>query len=124
MLLCSGRTYSLDHLDIETKLDLILKDLQNLKLKVDGLKSKSNERTLENCNDRRRDESTNRFRINEDDIIRRIKIDPLTFDWIFDPKIFSDWMASLDYYFDRYRFIEKSIIRFTRMRLTGSDRIY
>ena len=72
MLFCSGRTYSPDHLDMDTKLDLILKKFQDLKVRVDGLKSKS-ERTLENRNDRRRDESTSRPRINEDDIIHMIK---------------------------------------------------
>ena len=89
MLLRSGRTYSPD-LDMEAKLNLILKELQDLKLRVDGLKSKSNERALRNCNDRRRDERTSRLRNNEDDIIRRIKIDPPTFGGILDPKIFSD----------------------------------
>jgi len=32
--------------------------------------------------------------------ICRIKIDPSTFNSIFDPKIFSDWIVDLDYYFD------------------------
>jgi len=73
MLLRSGRTYSPDHLDIEAKLDLILKELQNLKIRIDELESKSNERTFENRNERRRDESTRRPRINEDDIIHRIR---------------------------------------------------
>jgi len=36
MLFRSGRTYHRDHLDMETKLDLILKELQDLKLNVDG----------------------------------------------------------------------------------------
>ena len=54
MLLHSGRTYSQDHLVMEAKLDLILKELRDLKLRVDGLESKSNEETLENCNNRRR----------------------------------------------------------------------
>jgi len=89
MFFHSGRTYSPDHLDMYATLDLILEELLDLKLRVDGLKSKSNERTLENRNDRR-DESTSRLRINEDDIICRIKIDPLTFDDILDSKIFSD----------------------------------
>ena len=124
MLLRRVRTYSLDHLDMEAILDLILKELQDLKLRVDGLKSKYNEKTLENCNDRRRDESTSRPRINEDDIIRRNKIDPPIFDGILDPKIFSGWIADLDYYFDWYRFTEESRIRFARMRLTWSVRIY
>ena len=46
------------------------------------------------------EENTSRRRDGEDDIIRRIKIDPLTFNGILDPKIFSDWIADLDYYFD------------------------
>jgi len=36
MLLRSGRTYFSDHLDIEFKIDLILKKLQDLKSKVEG----------------------------------------------------------------------------------------
>jgi len=81
---------------MEAKIDLILKELQDLKLRVDGLESKSNEKILENHNDRRRDESTSRPRINEDDILHRIKINPLTFDNIFDPKVFSDWVVFSD----------------------------
>jgi len=89
MLIRSCRTYSPDHLDVKVKLDLILKELQDLKLRVDRLESKSKEKTLknreihrENHNNRRRDESTSRPRINKDDIICKIKIDPLTFDGI------------------------------------------
>jgi len=44
------------------------------------LKSKSNEGTLYNRNDRRRDKSISRLRIYENDIIRLIKIDRLTFE--------------------------------------------
>jgi len=40
--------------------------------------------------------NTNRRRDGEDDIIPRIMIDPPD---ILDPKIFSDWIADLDYYF-------------------------
>jgi len=90
MLLHGGRTYSPNHLDMGAKLDLILKEFQDLKLSVSGLESKSNKRILENCNDRKMNESTSRLRINEDDIIRKIKIDPLTFDGILDLNIFSD----------------------------------
>ena len=53
-----------------------------------------------------------------------IKIDPPIFDGILAPKIFSDWMATLDFYLDWYMFTEKSRIRFARMRLTGFARIY
>ena len=73
------------------------------------MESKSNEETLKNHNDRR-DESTSKTRINEDDIISKIKIDPPTFNGILNPKIFSNWMADLDYYFDWYRFTEESKI--------------
>jgi len=36
MLLRSGRIYSSDHLDMEFKLDHILKELQDLKLRLKG----------------------------------------------------------------------------------------
>jgi len=38
MLFRIGRTFHHDHLDMNVKLDLILKELQNLKLKIEGLK--------------------------------------------------------------------------------------
>ena len=41
MLLRSSKTYSTDHLNIESKLDLILRELQDLKLKVEGLENKN-----------------------------------------------------------------------------------
>jgi len=41
MLLRSGKAYSSDHL--ECKLDLILKELKDLKLKVEGLENKNDE---------------------------------------------------------------------------------
>jgi len=37
-----------------------------------------------------------------------IKIDPPIFNSILDLKIFSNWMAELDNYFDWYRFTEES----------------
>ena len=72
------------------------------------MESKSNETTLKNRNDRRKDESTSKPRNNEDDIIRRIKIDLLTFGGILDTKFFSDWMTDLDQYYDWYKFTEES----------------
>ena len=42
-------------------------------------------------------ENTDRRRDGVDDIIRKIKIDPPTFNDILDLKIFSDWIADLDY---------------------------
>jgi len=52
--------------------------------------------------------NTDRRRDGDDDIIRKIKIDPLMFNGNLEPKIFSDWIADLDYYFDWYRFTEES----------------
>jgi len=124
MLLCSCKTYSPGHLDMKVKLDLILKELQNLKLRVHELKSKFNEKALENRNDKIREDSTSRPRNNEYSIIHKIKIDPPTFNGILDPKLFSDWVAYVDYYFDWYKFTEESRVRFARMRLTRSARIY
>ena len=60
----------------------------------------------------------------EDDIMYWIKIDPPIFDSIFDPIIFSDWMADINYYFDWYRFTKESRIQLVRMRLTRLVRIY
>jgi len=62
-------------------------------------------------------ENIDRRRDGEYDIIRIIKVDPLTFNGNLDPKIFSDWIADLDYYFDWYKFTEES-----RVRLCCMDR--
>ena len=100
MLLRCGRTYHSDLLDIEGKLNLIFKELQDLNLKIEGLENKNkDESSIDDTRDRRK-ENTNRRRDGEDHIIRRIKINPLTFDSILVPKIFNDWMTNMDYYFD------------------------
>jgi len=68
MLLHSDRTYSPDHLDMESKLDIILRELQDLKLRVEELENKN---TGENSRDEirgRRGENTDRRRDGEDDI--------------------------------------------------------
>jgi len=97
---------------MKSKLDLILKELQDLKLKVEGLENKNSENSRNDTQYRR--ENTNRLRDGEDDIIGRIKIDPPTFDDILDPKIFINWATELDYYFDWYRFTEESRVRFAK----------
>jgi len=56
---------------MQTKLDLILKELQDLKLRVEASKNKIKRRALEMIVEIR--ENTNRRRDGEDDIIRRIK---------------------------------------------------
>jgi len=87
MLLRSGKTYSPDHLDMESKLDLILRELQDLKLRVEGLENKNiRENSRDDTRDRRV-KNTDRRRDGEDDIISKIKIDPPTFNGIIDLKI-------------------------------------
>ena len=82
MLIRNGLTYHSHLLDIEGKLDLILKELQDLKLRVEVLENK-NESSRDDTRDKR-EENTNRHRNGEDDIIRRIKIDPPIFDDMLD----------------------------------------
>jgi len=90
MLLRSGWTYHSDLLDIESKLDLILKKLQDLRLRAWGLENKNKKESSKDDTRDMREKNTNRHRDGEDNIIRRIKIDPPTFDGILDPKIFND----------------------------------
>ena len=76
----SGRTYSPNHLDMETKLDLILKELQDLKLRVEGLENKNkDESSRDDTRDRK--ENANRHEM--------AKMTPI--DSIHDLKIFTDW---------------------------------
>ena len=98
-----------------------------MKLRVEGLHNKNARENSRADTRDRRVKNANRRRDGEDAIIPRINIDPPIFNSILDPKIFSDWVADLDYYFDWYRFIEESTqsrARFARMRLSGSVRIY
>jgi len=97
---------------MESKLDLILRELQDLKLRAEVLETREN--SIDDFQDRRV-ENIDMRRYGEDDIIRRIKIYPPTFNDILDPKIFIDWIADSDYYFDWYRFSKESRIRFARI---------
>ena len=63
MLLRSGRTYFPDNLDMESKLDLIFRELQDLKLRVEGLENKNTgENSRDNTQDRRM-KNTDRHRM-------------------------------------------------------------
>ena len=64
--------------------------MQSNQFKIEKLENKPNKKTTdgrENHNDRR-DESFHRPRDDDDEVVCRIKIDPLTFDGIHDYKIF------------------------------------
>jgi len=69
-------------------------------------------------------ESTYKLRDDDDDLTCRTIIEESTFDGFPSPQAFSDWLANLDYYFDRYRISEVCRVRFARMRLMGSARTY
>ena len=62
MLLRSGRTNHSDLFNMEDKLDLILKELRDLKLRVEGLENKNKEEDSRDDTRDRRKENTNRRR--------------------------------------------------------------
>ena len=68
-------------------------------------------------------ESTYKLR-DDDDLTCRTIIEDSTFDSFPNPQAFSDWLANLDYYFDRYRISEERRVRFVRIRLMGLARTY
>jgi len=107
---------------MESKLDTILREFQILKLKVEGLENKNSRENLRDDSRDRRMKNTDRD--GEDDIIHRIKIDPSIFNNVLDSKIFRDWIADLDYYFNWYRLTKETRVQFARMRLLGSIIIY
>jgi len=51
----------------------------------------------------------------DDEIVRKIKIDPLTFDGVYYLMVFSDWLTDMDYYFNWYRISEEFKVRLARM---------
>jgi len=57
-------------------------------------------------------EDTYRLSHDDDDSICRIIIEDSTFNGFPNPRAFSDWLTSLDYYFNRYRFSEEDIVQF------------
>ena len=52
-------------------------------------------------------ERTCRLSTDDDDFTYRIIIEDFTFDDFPNPRAFSDWLANLDYYFDRYKFSKR-----------------
>ena len=60
MFFRSGRTYHSDFLDLESKLDLILKKLQDLKLRVEELENKNKKESSKYDIHDRRENTNNR----------------------------------------------------------------
>ena len=97
MLFRSDRIYHPDHLYIKAKLDLILRKLQNLKLKVEGLGERQKGESRDDLRDDRGEENTNRRRDDKYAIICQSNIDLPTINDIYDPNFFTDRMTELDY---------------------------
>jgi len=97
--------------------------MQDNKLKIEKLENNPNE---EITSGRRANRENRNYmpRDDNDEIVCRIKVDPSTFDDVHNPKVFSDWLADMDYYFDWYRISEERKVRLAKMGLTGSVRVY
>ena len=58
------------------------------------------------------------------DITKKIKVTAPEFDGRMDPNAFSNWLVSIKEYFDLYEMIDSERIRFTKMKLTNSAKMY
>ena len=91
---------------MEEKIGLLFKEFQEVKFRSDKVKQQLNEeatddyRSCRNDSNERRDGSTYRHRDDDDDITHRVKVEAPTFFGVHDPRIFSDWLVEMDYYFD------------------------
>lgn len=56
-------------------------------------------------------------------ITRKVKIETFSFDGRFDPKSFNDWLL-MDEYFDQYDMSYERRVRFVKVKIEGSARIY
>ena len=65
------------------------------------------------------------YRDEEDDrILRTVRVDPPTFDGSLDPRVYSDWEASMDRYFEWYEMTNFRRVRFAKMKLIGQAQTY
>ena len=53
------------------------------------------------------------------DITNKVRVDIPDFDRRIDPKVFSDWLATLKHYFDWYDMIDDRKVKFAIMKLAG-----
>ena len=58
------------------------------------------------------------------DITKKVKISAPEFDGRMDPNAFFDWFVAIKKYFDWYEMIDSKWIRFTKMKLTNSAKMY
>ena len=58
------------------------------------------------------------------DNTKKVKVSAPEFDGIMDPTAFSDWLVSIEEYFDWYEMIDSEQFRFVKMKLTNSAKMY
>ena len=97
---------------MKEKIDLLFKEFQEVKFRLDKVKQLNEEatddrRSRRNDNNERRDVSIYRHGNINDDITHRIKVEASTFNDVHDLRVFSDWLADMHYYFDWYMIYEE-----------------
>ena len=58
------------------------------------------------------------------DITKQVKVNAPEFDGRMDPNVFTDWLVSIEEYFDWYEMIDSERVRFAKMKLTNSAKMY
>ena len=58
------------------------------------------------------------------DITKKVKVNAPEFDGRMDPNVFSDWLVAIEEYFDWYEMIDSERVRFAKMKLTNSAKMY
>ena len=58
------------------------------------------------------------------DITKKVKVSTPEFDGRMDPNVFSDWLVAIEEYFDWYEMIDSEWVRFAKMKLTNSAKMY
>ena len=58
------------------------------------------------------------------DITKKVKVNAPEFDGRMDPNVFSDWLVAIEEYFDWYEMIDSERVRFAKMKLINSAKMY
>ena len=58
------------------------------------------------------------------DITKKVKVNASEFDGRMDPNAFSDWLVTIEEYFDWYEMIDSERVWFAKMKLTNSAKMY
>ena len=58
------------------------------------------------------------------DITKKVKVSALEFDGRMDPNAFFDLLVAIEEYFDWYEMTDSEQIRFAKMKLTNSIKMY